>query len=317
MMGRVTPGQITRGPLRLLPGCAHLAALLALLAWPSQGGAAGCQGSIGPETSITGKTDYDPFGPADLADSYAITIANTGAASCAYGLAFRSRGAQMRLGGVLAYALTDAQGQSLPASPPGATSPAARLQAPLEPSAQGRIAFQILIPRGQFAAPGIYRDTLDLELYALDAAGRIQGPRLHAAPLAIAYRAPRVMSVNIRGGELATTLAFGALAKGQQRSVEIQARSNEAYQLDVSSEHRGTLALTPRPPGPEWSVAYSATLAGAPLDLGRGSTLRSLPATRPESDAAYPLAITIGDVGQKRAGRYEDVITIEIKAAIP
>jgi hypothetical protein len=308
--------RIMRGPLRLLLTCAVLA-MLALIAWPTRGWTAGCQGAIGPETSITGRTDYDPFGPADLADSHAVTVANTGGDPCAFGLVFRMRGAQMRLGGVLAYALTDAHGQPLPVSLPGAVSPAARLQAALEPFAQGRIAFQIVIPRGQFAAPGLYRDTLDLELHALDAPGRVHGARLHAATLTIAYRVPRVMSVNIRGGELATTLAFGTLAKGQQRSVEIQARSNEAYQLDVSSEHRGTLTLTPRPPGPEWSVAYSATLAGAPLDLGRGSTMRSLPATRPESDAAYLLAITIGDVGQKRAGRYEDVITIEIKAAIP
>jgi hypothetical protein len=312
-------GQTIGGLIRLLRGCAGLAAMfaLALIAWLPQASAADCRGAIGPETSITGKTDYDPFGPADLTDAYAVAIANTGAEPCAFGLTFRMRGAQMRLGGVLAYALTDANGQSLPASLPGTAFPAARLHAPLEPAAQGRIAFQLVIPRGQSAAPGIYRDALDLELYALDAAGRIQGPRLHAATLAIAYRVPRVMSVNIRGAELATTLAFGALAKGQQRSIEIQARSNEAYQLDISSDHRGTLALTPRAPGPEWSVAYTATLAGAPLDLGRGSSLRSLPATRPEIDAAYPLTVTIGDVGQKRAGRYEDVITIEIKAAIP
>jgi hypothetical protein len=174
-----------------------------------------------------------------------------------------------------------------------------------------------MIPRGQFAAPGVYRETLDLDLTALDASGRAQGASLHAATLAIAYAVPRIMSVNLRGGELATTLGFGALAKGQQRGVEIQARSNEGYRLDVSSDNRGVLALTPKPPGQSWTVPYSATLGGVPLDLTSGSSLRALPPTRPESEAGYPLTITIGDVGQKRAGRYEDVITIEIQAAIP
>jgi hypothetical protein len=126
-----------------------------------------------------------------------------------------------------------------------------------------------------------------------------------------------VLSVNLKGGELATTLSFGALAKGQQRTVEIQARGNQSYRLDVSSDHRGVMTLTPRIQGQDWSVPYMAALAGQNLDLSRGASLRDLPPTRPESDASHPLVITIGEVGQKRAGRYEDVITIEILAAKP
>jgi len=41
------------------------------------------------------------------------------------------------------------------------------------------------------------------------------------------------------------------------------------------------------------------------------------PPTRPEADASHALNVTIGEVGQKRAGRYEDIITIEIKGAAP
>ena len=292
-------------------------ALLACMALAGQSWAAGCQGAVGPETAIVGRTGYDPFNPADIADSYRISIANTGAAACVYGVVFRARDAHQRLGGTLAYGLTDMNGLALIADAPGAGAPLARLRVSLEPSAYGQIAFQVAIPRGQFAAPGIYRDTLDLELHALDANGRIQGAPLQTTALAIAYTVPRVMSVNIRGGELATTLSFGTLAKGQQRVVEIQARSNEGYQLDVTSDNHGALGLTPKPPGRDWSVPYMATLGGRPLHLAGGTSLRSLPPTRPESDAGYPLAVTIGEVGQKRAGRYEDVITIEIRAAIP
>jgi hypothetical protein len=302
---------------RVLAFLVRLAAVAAMLLTSSQAMGAECLGSIGPETSITGKSEYDPFGPADLAESYPLSVTNTGASACSFGLVLRARTTRPQLGGTLAYVLADADGAPLVPGAPDNLSPPARIRGQLAPSARGEAEIQVLIPRGQFAAPGVYRDTLDLELTALDASGRAQGASLHSTTLAISYSVPRIMSVNLRGGELMTTLGFGVLATGQQRGVEIQARSNEGYQLDVSSDNRGVLALTPKPPGQNWTVPYTATLGGAPLDLtGRGA-LRGLPPTRPESDAAYPLTITIGEVGQKRAGRYEDVITIEILSAIP
>jgi hypothetical protein len=119
--------------------------------------------------------------------------------------------------------------------------------------------------------------------------------------------------VNIKGADTTTTLSFGKLAEGQQRLVDIQVRSNSSYQLDVNSDNNGALALTPKVPGQIWSVPYAATLDGQPLRLTMGASLQNLPPTRPEQDASHRLKVTIGDTARKRAGRYEDVITIEIK----
>jgi hypothetical protein len=293
------------------------AMLIACAAAPGPGVTAECQGRIGAETAINGRTDYDPFSPVDIADDYRISIANAGAEPCSFGLLFRAKTARPQLGDTLAYNLAAQGASSLLTNAPPAMAPLARLKSPLDPSATGSLEFQLIIPRGQFAAPGVYRDTVELELYALDAGGRATGSALQAATLAIAYTVPRVLSVNLKGGELATTVSFGALAKGQQGTVEIQARGNQLYRLDVSSDNRGALALTPKPPGQDWTVPYMATLSGQPLNLTGGASLRNLPPTRPESDASHPLTITIGETGQKRAGRYEDVITIEIMAAAP
>lgn len=293
------------------------AVLIACAAAADAGHAADCQGRIGAETVIAGKTAYDPFSPADVADDYHISIANTGAAACSFGLLFRTKTARPELGSTLAYSLAAPSAPSLLTNAPPAMASLARLKSPLAPSTTSGLEFQLIIPRGQFAAPGVYRDVVDLELYALDASGRAAGSALQAATLAIAYTVPRVLSVNLKGGELATTLGFGTLTRGQQRTVEIQARGNLLYRLDVSSDHRGVLALTPKATGQDWSVPYAATLSGHPLDLAGGASLRNLPPTRPESDASHPLTITIGETGQKRAGRYEDVITIEIMAAAP
>jgi hypothetical protein len=299
---------------RLLAGV--LAALATLATQPS-GFAADCQGRIGAETAIASGTAYDPFSPTDLAEDHRISIGNTGSAPCSYGLVLRSRTARPVLGATLTYALIGATGTSLLTSAPAHLAPVARLPSPLAPSATGLAEVQLTIPRGQYAAPGTYRDAIDMELYALDGGGHTSGPALDTAALTVSVTVPRVLSVNIRGGGLTSTLSFGALSEGQERTVAIEARSNESYRIDVTSDHRGALALTPAVPGREWSVPYAVTFAGQRLDLSGKASLLSLPPTRSESHASHPLTVTIGEVGYKRAGQYEDVITVEITAAIP
>jgi hypothetical protein len=292
---------------------------LALMAIAPAAHATACRGQIRTGTTVTGKTDYNPFSPADVTDSYQIGVSNTGADPCLYALVFRSRAVQPKLSGMLTYSLADPANAALLTNAPSAMAPAARLRAPLAPAATTQIEYRLSIPRGQSAAPsGAYRDTLDLELYAVDESGRLSGAPLQATTLAISYAVARVLSVNIKGADATTTVGFDTLAKGQQRTVEIQTRSNQGYRLAVSSDNRGMLTLTPKVPGQSWTVPYTATLDGRPLDLaGAPILLLDYPPTQPESDASHLLTVSIGDIGQKRAGRYEDVIMIEIKGAIP
>lgn len=297
---------------RFLP---WMTALLAGLGQIESAFPAECQGRIGPETRITGRTEYDPFSPVDVSDAYRLSVMNTGAQPCRYALLFRSRSPRPMLGSRLAYSLSGQDGRALLTSAPAQAAPLARTPAPVEPNTPAALTYELTVPRGQFAAPGSYGDDIDLELYALDDNDRIRSPALHTATLAVSYTVPRVLSVNVKGGEMTTTLGFGQLSTGQQRSVVIEARSNQTYQLDVTSEQRGALTLTPKAPGEEWSVPYAATLAGQRLDLVRGTALGNLPATAPGSEAAYALVVTIGDATRKRAGRYEDVITIEVNGA--
>lgn len=293
------------------------AAVMAASAMVSSAVASGCEGHIGPGAAIAGHMPYDPFSANGIAEEHRVSIVNAGAAPCLFGLRFRSAGMRPSLGGVLAYDIA-AGGVSLLAGASGASRPIARLRGPLAPGETGALEIVLIIPRGQAAAPDVYRDMPEMELLALDEHGQPSGAAVWTAPLAIAYTVPPVMSVNLRGGETMTTLGFGELETGQQRGVVIEARSNQTYRLDVMSEQRGVLALTPAIPGQTWSVPYAATFAGQPLHLAGGTAgLRAQPATHPEGDASFPLVVTIGDVGRKRAGRYQDVITVEIRAAIP
>lgn len=286
-------------------------ALLVLLGG-SSARAAPCQGQIGPETHLTGMSQYDPFSPVPIADNFQITIRNTGDEACSYALVLRSEKPELRLEDTLTYALTDGR-ETLVALSGEAAPPLARTKRPLAPADTERIDYRVEIPRGQFAAPGTYQDTIGLELYATDSDGSVSGPPLHNSKLTISYAVIRAMSVNIKGGGTSTTVDFGALSTGQQRSVDIEARSNEAYQFHVSSDNSGVMALTPPVPGETWRVEYGAALDGETLDLASGQNLRSQPPTRPGTDASHVLMVTVGDTTAKRAGRYEDIITIEIR----
>ena len=277
--------------------------------------AASCQGRLGIETNIVGKSNYDPFSPADLVDTYRISIRNTGSEPCLFALIFRSRANDLKLGNQLNYRLASADKSPLPTNAPAMTAATARSNRPILPAETAQFEYQLIIPRGQFAAPGQLRDTIGLELYAVDDGGRLAATPLETKPLSFSYDVERIMSVNIKGADTTTTLSFGKLAEGQQRLVDIQVRSNASYQLDVASDNNGVLALTPKVSGQIWSVPYTAALDGQSIRWTKGASLQNLPPTRPEQDASHSLKVTIGDASRKRAGRYEDVITIEIKGA--
>jgi hypothetical protein len=300
--------------LRMLLAALALGAA-AGMAWPGEARATVCQGQIGSETSITGKTAYDPYSPAGVYDSSRLTIRNVGDAECGYALLFRARTPDPRLGGTLVYGLADGGRPLLTTGISVAAAPGLRTKTPIPASGGAEVEYQVQIPRGQFAAPGQYQDVVDVELYALDAGGGLEMPPLQATALSVTYTVTRVMSVNIKGGGTATTLSFGALSKGQRMSVDIQARSNEPYQLYVTSDNGGAMVLTPKVPGQDWRVGYTAALGGEALNLGAGSSPRNQPPVRPENDASHELTVTTGDVALKRAGRYEDVITVEIRGA--
>ena len=277
--------------------------------------AASCQGRLGAETSIIGKLTYDPFSPSDLVEKYRISIRNTGDAPCLFGLIFRSQAKDLQLGDQLNYRLAGTDQSSLLTTAPDIRAAFAHTDRPVAPSETVQLEYELVIPRGQFAAPGHLRDRVVLELHAMDDGGRLAGPLLDRASLSFNYGVEQIMSVNIKGGDTTTTLSFGKLAKGQQRSVDIQVRSNASYRLRVTSGNHGVLALTPKVPGQIWSVPYRATLDGQPLRLARAAPMQILPPTRPEQDASHTLEVMIGDTSRKRAGRYKDVITIEVQAA--
>jgi hypothetical protein len=287
------------------------ATLLAALCWCGIAEAA-CQGQIVSGTTITGKTAYDPFEFTGVTDQFSIGIRNNGAQSCVFAVAFTATSTPAKLGGALSYTLTDLNGATVLSAIAGGQPPSLQ-SPPVNVNAKQDIPFNAVILPGQFSAPGAYSDTLSVmaQLYAVENGAYTL---LERVPLSISYAVKAVMTVNIAGGGLATTLDFGSLAQDAQQAVRIQARSNLCYALKVTSDNGGVLVLTPSVAGRTWQIPYRALLDGHPLDFSKGA---ELPYASPSSigPANHTLAVTIGNISQKRAGLYKDIITIEILAA--
>jgi hypothetical protein len=279
-------------------------------------GQGSCSGAIASGTTVAGKNPYDPYSAKSVADAYSIIVTNTSGAPCTFALNFQSPATQLKLGKTLVYALLDANGREQKPDLMGA-APAAQFVSPVvRPHATYTFNYQIAIERAQTASAGDYSDTLRLGLYAVNQ-GQIGRNALDAKTYEVTYRTPQSLSVNLKGGDLATTLSFAPFVAGTQRQVIIEARSNQPYRIQARSDNDGAMVLTPAIPGQRWSVPYTATLDGARLDLSRQASGGAHQATAPRKDATYILAITIGDAANKRAGTYKDVITVEIAGAAP
>lgn len=278
----------------LLPGMMALA-VLAMSAEPAEA----CSGTISGGTLVTGSTAYDPYSAASNVGTYYLKVTNrTG--NCRYIVVFRTGSLAPKLGSTLNYTIA--------ASGPSPTLPS---------NAVWQAAYNITIVPRQFAAPGTYSDgTMYADLYVADSSGNLTNTRSDYKRLDIDYTVNAVMSVNIAGAPIntSTTVHLGTLAKGMQATVGIEARGNQAYQLGITSDHNGVMVLTSGVMGQTWTVPYTATLGGKALNLAAGATIANQPATHPASDASYPLVVTIGEASAKRAGLYQDTITIAISA---
>lgn len=281
-----------------------------------QAEAAWCAGTI--EGTFAASGTYDPYDALDNVNNFRLTVKNLSNLTCKYGVVFRSNYAVM-LSSVLPYTASADGVPSLvvPTNTLLGSVPFVRTPPVAPNSGTTEITYRITIPRGKSATCSPCTNTIYVELYAIDTTDKLVSPTLmtKAKALDISYTVNPTMSVNISGdaASTSTNMELGTLSSGLQGRVRIEARSYADYKFVVTSENHGVLGLTPAVPGQTWSVPYTATLSGAALNLSGATTSLRQPATIPGSDASHELVVTVGETAGKRAGRYEDTITIDIQ----
>lgn len=276
---------------------------------------AACAGRLSAPPGMTGSA-YDPFSPLALRRLQSVTVQNTGDQTCDFLIVFQ-RQSPARFGTDLGYHLEDETGGSaLPAGGlPLVSDGLLGIAAPgLEPQRSKSVSYQIVLPRGQYAVPGVFEDTLTLLLFSRQAGGLYHPQPQETQPVALQQRVAEVGSVNVAGGGLTTTVNFGELTDGKERAVVLQTRANFRYQLALRSRHGGLLRLDPPATGAaSEQIAYALTVDAELVRLDQPASLRR-PRPQTVAEETHALIFRVGAVADKRAGVYRDTITIEISA---
>jgi hypothetical protein len=284
-----------------------------LICWPSSGFGA-CDGRMEGATQTVISGDYNPFDATDFRRRQTLTVRNTGTEKCSFAVGFLRQPAEARFSWILSYTIESAAGTSLVSSNPPATSGTPYLSFPnVEPSQAVSADYYIVLPRGQYVPPGSYYDNeVKLALHGRNSQGAIDTTSVDVDDLRIEQRVMAAVGINVAGGGLTTTLNFGELANGKERSVLLQTRANHAYQLALRSTNGSELKLDPELPGQAWSIPYSVRVNSQSLSL-RATAMLSR--SRPSSwggEESHALSFRIEDAEDRRAGLYRDTITVEI-----
>jgi len=269
-----------------------------------------CSGQLEGVLRATGQ-EYDPFHPADLYTRHAVSVRNIGSAKCEFIVVFHREPAEGRLGQLLSYRIEELSGEALLTAsfPPIASRYLATGE--VEQGRTATITYQIVVPRGQFAPPNLYADVIRLSLHTRDKVGHVNPVAVDTQSLQIERTVLASVRLNVAGGGLTTTVNFGELAQGKERSVLLNARANHSYKLALRSKNENSLKLDPTIPGQDWSVPYTLRVNGEAVALRPAAPIvRSRPLSSGEE--THSLAFKIDDAMNKRAGLYRDTITIEV-----
>lgn len=286
---------------------AGLSAAPHALAYGSLAAAEGaCQATI-DRIELRASPRYLPFSGELTELPLEIRLAD--ADGCQLTLTLRSieRGRLRGTGEPLQYQLSDDSGRII--RPDGSTRIPVRGRA--APSASPMLANVILAP-GQTVAAGRYSDRLFVQLLEAD---RVIDEREIELAVDVQAQASIALAGNAAAGFSRTTfgggLDFGHLAPGKEREALLFVLSNTAYALRFTSANRGSLRHVSDTSVPN-TIDYTARLDGRALDLATTAMVDGRDTRRFISLPPYRLNVRIGDVSGRPAGRYRDVITVDV-----
>ena len=280
---------------------------------PAAGGTSSCsleiQASPGSTWLVRG---YDPFGDTNATGTYSLTFRNQGSETCRFTPVFSlDRGEPFGLssgsGGRVAYLLRDTT-RGLNVTPlPGHAALTAG-QARLEIAAGGQITlnYQFAMVDPDIRQDGDYMQNVNVEAQEADLnviAGTSVRLGVEVLPSArIGLAGAYVMN----HGQAIVDL--GDLEQGEAGvPLRLRVNSTRGYKLSVASLNRGRLRLG----STDWYVPYALRLGDHSIGLAGEDDVNVPGGSQPQRDT-LPFHFHIGDVSDRRAGTYSDVISISI-----
>jgi len=252
---------------------------------------------------------YDAFSDSSPIGSFDLTFVNSGDGACRFLPIFQTDGSAFGLttgnGPFLPYSLFDLYG-GYDASPIGGRTlrTANHRRVEIAPHTQQIVRYTLNVG-GTIPGDGLFKQRL--AIIAEDDNGSTLAQRsvnvgIHVLPSATLGLAGAFQRHNgqadIDLGDLQTGIAAVPLA--------LSVQSTRGYTLAFKSLNAGNLRLS----GAEWRIPYRIIVDGQLLDLGSES-LYSKRASSMRRDS-LPIAFQIGDISNKRAGTYSDLVTVTV-----
>lgn len=171
--------------------------------------------------------------------------------------------------------------------------------------------FFIFTPSGQDSPPGNYREDVRFQLFSSDNLIVEKyftfSARVHHQAV-ISAASSRASGFTFNQG---TMLDFGNLYTGQRQSAYLFVKSNSHYSLEITSENQGRLK-NKNHSGPSGYIDYTAWLNRERLNLNPRDTISFNRSQTIGSERPHDLTVEIGEVANRVAGSYRDMLTIDV-----
>lgn len=294
------------------------AALLAAAPLAAQqagsGGPAGCRVRIDATPSSWTIRGYDPFDTGSPEGTFSVLYSNDGSQECRFVPVFDLDQPPFGLSGgtgrQVPYVLLDLT-NSLDVTPrPGrGARPNAGPRPMVVPAGQSTtVIYKLVVASDAIADAGTL--TEDIVLEAQDDNLRTVGGTRLVLGLEVLPSARIGLAGAYTMSNGHAVVSLGELRQGPA-PVPLQLRVNSTgrYDLEVTSLNGGNLQLGDT----GWKVPYSLRVGGADVDMS-GTDILSGPVDQGFSRTALPIHFVIGDVANRRAGVYSDLISISVSA---
>ncbi|MEW4467679.1 hypothetical protein AB1K62_07610 [Parasphingorhabdus sp. JC815] len=256
---------------------------------------------------------HDPFSGSIPEGTFGVTFVNEGGADCRFVPVFELRqppfGLSKDMGQPVEYRLLNLT-DTTDATPRAGRSQrrATQREMVLKPRESRSLMYKLVAEPRQINSSGTF--TQDVTLEAQDSQFRSLG----GAPLVLGLTVLPSARISLAGSYTMSdgqaVVDLGELREGiAPTMLRLNVSSTGDYEIAVTSANSGQLRLGTS----QWFVPYSVAIGGNALNLVGTRTVTGTPRAGLVRDS-LPLQFIIGDVSNKRAGVYSDVLSVTITA---
>ncbi|MFP4386351.1 MAG: hypothetical protein ACLFRA_03980 [Alphaproteobacteria bacterium] len=258
---------------------------------------------------------YDPFDSRPRTEIVRVILQNTASIACKGRLVFFSAGerklSSSTNGRFLDYDLQSQAGQEI--GKDHNSSNAIRFNIPAN-TKRFEVKADMVIPAQQYVSSGHYRQNIEARIFEEASSTQAFNNTYDFALSAYIYPQAGISLAGSAGahyshGKRNAVMDFGTLKRGDKKSIFVKVRANQPYKMVFTSENNGQMRNLDVS---GHFIKYRADLDGKGLNFFSGSqdiVKKRITDSRGDS---HKLSVNIGNTSEKAAGRYQDIITIDV-----